>query len=63
MNDGPEVFAVLDGAVDMQYRQDGEERVERLTPGRLCHADVGDEHVAYPAPEARILVIERKGSV
>jgi mannose-6-phosphate isomerase-like protein (cupin superfamily) len=62
VNDGPEVFVVLDGAVDMHYRQDGQERVQRLTPGRVCHAEVGDEHVALPAPEARILVIERKGS-
>jgi hypothetical protein len=53
---------VLDGAVDMHYRQQGQERVERLTPGRICHADPGDEHVAHPAPAARILVIERKGS-
>jgi len=26
-------------------------------------AEVGDEHVAHPVGEARILVIERKGSV
>ncbi len=63
VNDGPEVFVVLDGAVDMHYRDDGQERVERLTPGRLSRADVGDEHVAHPAPEARILVVERKGSL
>jgi mannose-6-phosphate isomerase-like protein (cupin superfamily) len=63
VNDGPEVFVVLDGAVDMHYRQDGAEHVERLTPGRVCYADHGDEHVAHPAPEARILVIERRGSV
>ncbi len=63
VNDGPEVFVVLDGAVDMHYRQDGQERVQRLTPGRVCHAEAGDEHRAHPAPEARILVIERKGSV
>ncbi|MFG3436119.1 hypothetical protein ACGF0J_02640 [Nonomuraea sp. NPDC047897] len=63
VNDGPEVFAVLDGAVDMHYRQHGEVRVERLAPGRVCFAEPGDEHVAHPAPEARILVIERKGSV
>ena len=54
---------VLDGAVDMHYRQEGQERVERLTPGCICHADPGDEHVAHPAPAARILVIERKGSM
>lgn len=63
VNDGPEVFAVLDGVVDMHYRRDGEEHVERLTPGRVCYAEPGDEHVAHPAPEARILVIERKGSI
>jgi hypothetical protein len=26
-------------------------------------ADVGDEHVAHPIGAARILVVERKGSV
>jgi len=63
VNDGPEVFVVLDGAVDMHYRQDGREQVERLVPGRICFAESGDEHVAHPAPQARILVIERKGSL
>jgi hypothetical protein len=33
-----------------------------LIPGRICLAEPGDEHVASPAPQARILVIERKGS-
>lgn len=60
VNDGPEVFVVLDGAVDMHYRENGEEQVERLAPGRVCVIQDGDEHVAHPAPEARILVIERK---
>lgn len=54
---------VLAGAVDMHYRQDGEERVERLTPGRICYCEPGDEHVAYPRPEARILVVEQAGSI
>jgi mannose-6-phosphate isomerase-like protein (cupin superfamily) len=63
VNDGPEIFVVLDGAVDMRYRQDGAERVERLTPGRICYAEPGDEHVAHPDGQARILVIERKGTV
>jgi mannose-6-phosphate isomerase-like protein (cupin superfamily) len=62
VNDGPEVFVVLDGAVDMHYRLDGREHVERLVPGRVCFMEVGDEHVAHPAPEARILVVERRGS-
>lgn len=63
VNDGTEVFVVLDGTVDMHHRHDGIEHVERLTPGRLCVAEAGDEHVAHPAPTARILVIERKGSI
>ena len=32
VNDGPEVFVVLDGAVDMHYRHARGEHVERLTP-------------------------------
>lgn len=63
VNDGPEVFVVLDGAVDMHYRSGGQERSEHLTPGRVCFAEPGDEHVARPAPQARILVVERKGSI
>jgi mannose-6-phosphate isomerase-like protein (cupin superfamily) len=62
VNDGPEIFVVLDGAVDMHYREHGEERVEHLTCGRICQVEAGDVHVAHPAPEARILVIERRGS-
>ncbi len=51
VNDGPEVFVVLDGAVDMHCRSAGQqERIERLTPGRVCFAEVGDAHVAHPAP-------------
>ncbi|MFC0359553.1 MULTISPECIES: cupin [Kytococcus] len=63
VNDGVEVFVVLDGAVDMHYRADGREEVELLTPGRICIAEEGDEHVAHPRGAARILVVEREGSV
>lgn len=64
VNHGVEVFVVLDGAVDMHYRIDGVEHVERLTPGRVCVADIGDEHVAHPHHgPARILVIEQAGSI
>jgi len=62
VNDGPEVFVVLDGTIDMHYRHGGREHIERLTPGRICYAEPGDEHVAHPAQEARILVIERRDS-
>ncbi len=63
VNDGPEVFVVLDGAVDMHVRENGEERVLRLIPGDIFHAENGDEHVAHPDGPARILVIEKAGSV
>lgn len=63
VNDGDEVFVVLEGAVDMHVREAGTESVTRLGPGQFCHATVGDEHVAHPVGEARILVIEKKGSV
>jgi len=63
VNDGREVFLVLDGQVDMHYREAGGEKVVRLGPTDMFIAEVGDEHVARPVGEARILVIERKGSV
>lgn len=63
VNEGAEAFVVLDGTVDMHYRRDGAELVERLTPGRICLADAGDEHVAHPVGAARILVVEQRGSV
>jgi hypothetical protein len=34
-----------------------------MRPGDICHAQAGDEHVAHPDGPARILVIEKKGSV
>jgi mannose-6-phosphate isomerase-like protein (cupin superfamily) len=63
VNDGREVFLVIDGEVDMHYREGGSEHVQRMGPGDMAFADVGDEHVAHPKGEARILVVERKGSV
>ncbi len=62
-NDGAELFCVIAGKVDMYYRLDGEERVVRLGPGHMFVADVGDEHVAHPVGEARILVVEKKDSI
>ena len=63
VNDGIEVFAVLDGIVNMHYRADGEEKLVRLVPGAIFVAEAGEEHVARPEGEARILVVERKGSI
>ncbi|MBI3451987.1 MAG: cupin [Rhodospirillales bacterium] len=63
VNDGAEVFVVLDGAVDMHYREAGAERVVRLDAGHIFYAGTGDEHVAHPRGAARILVVEKEGSV
>ena len=63
VNDGPEVFVVLDGVVDMHFIEEGEERCERLTATDIFYADTGRRHVARPVGEARILVIERAGSI
>ncbi len=57
------MFLILDGIVDMRYREAGVEKAVRLEAADMFIADVGDEHVAHPVGEARILVIERKGSV
>ena len=51
------------GLVDMHYREDGLEKVQRLSPDDICFAEAGDEHVARPLGEARILVTEKQGGV
>ncbi|MBB3258089.1 mannose-6-phosphate isomerase-like protein (cupin superfamily) [Paraburkholderia bannensis] len=63
VNDGEEVFAVLDGRVEMRYREADVEHSTVLETGDVFFASVGAEHVAHPLGEARILVIERAGSV
>lgn len=62
INDGEEVFAVLDGRVEMRYREAGSERSVVLEVGDIFHATAGTEHVAHPRGEARILVVETAGS-
>ncbi len=62
VNDGEEVFVVLDGSVDMRYREDGQERSAILESGDIFFASIGTEHVAHPIGEARILVVETEGS-
>ncbi|MGO1120268.1 AraC family ligand binding domain-containing protein [Rhodovibrionaceae bacterium A322] len=63
VNDGAEVFLVVEGQVDMHYRQEGKEYSRLLEAGDICYAAPGDEHVAHPRGEARILVIEKSGSI
>ena len=63
VNDGQEVFAVLDGRVEMRYRQDGREQSTILETGDIFFAAAGTEHVDHPLGQARILVVETAGSV
>ena len=63
INDGEEVFAVLDGVVEMFYKETGLEKSTMLDTGDIFYACLGTEHVAHPKGEARILVIELEGSV
>ena len=63
INDGEEVFAVMDGTVVMHYREAGVEKHATLHSGDIFHAGIGCEHVAHPQGAARILVIEKAGSV
>jgi mannose-6-phosphate isomerase-like protein (cupin superfamily) len=63
VNDGEEVFAVMQGEVLMHVRDADGERTFTLHAGDIFHAQAGDEHFAEPVGEARILVIEKAGSV
>lgn len=63
VNDGPEVFIVVDGAVEMHVRGPSGEQRFRLKTGDIFHASAGDEHRAEPVGPARIVVVEREGSI
>ncbi|KGD71236.1 cupin [Pantoea vagans] len=63
INDGQEVFAVMDGCVEMQYKENGEIKSRELKPGDIFYASEGTEHIARPQGVARVLVIEKEGSV
>ncbi|MAY43626.1 MULTISPECIES: cupin [unclassified Neptuniibacter] len=63
VNEGEEVFVVLDGVVEMRFKEDGSEQSTLLEVGDIFYASVGTEHVAHPQGEARVLVIESEGSV
>lgn len=63
VNDGEEVFAVMDGVVEMLYKENNEVKSATLNSGDIFFASVGTEHVAHPKGQARILVVERAGSV
>jgi mannose-6-phosphate isomerase-like protein (cupin superfamily) len=63
-NTGRELFLVIDGEVDMHVRAapDAPVDVVNLTSGNMVLIDDGEEHVAYPHGEARILVVEQEDS-
>ena len=63
VNDGEEIFAVLNGQVEMKYRLDGRELATVLGTGDIFYASVGTEHVTHPIGQARILVVETAGSI
>lgn len=63
INDGEEVFVVLDGQVEMRYRDQTGENSVMLFVGDIFYASIGTEHVAHPVGAARILVVESEGSV
>ena len=62
-NDGEEVFVVLDGVVEMFYRENGREHSVVLNSGDIFYATHGTEHVAHPKGETRVLVVESEGSI
>lgn len=63
-NTGAELFLVLDGEVDMHVRSgpDAAANIVRLGAGQMVLIEDGEEHVAYPHGEARILVVEQADS-
>lgn len=61
-NTGEELFVVLDGEVEMTYLEEGEEHMRVLAAGQMALIGNGEHHVARPRGEARILVVEKKGT-
>ena len=63
-NTGAELFLVLDGEVEMHVRSgpEADPEVVQLAAGQLLLIEDGEEHVAYPCGEARVLVVEQEDS-
>jgi mannose-6-phosphate isomerase-like protein (cupin superfamily) len=55
-----ELFLVIDGALDMFYRDDGVERVERFGPGEFLIVPHGVEHKPRAALGTQVLLLEPK---
>jgi mannose-6-phosphate isomerase-like protein (cupin superfamily) len=63
INDGEEVFVVLDGKVEMSYQDSCGRCSVMLETGDIFFASSGTAHQARPVGEARVLVVEVEGSV
>ena len=59
VNDGAELFVVLDGEVEMLWRDAAGEQRVLLGPGDTWTGGDGVVHRAIPRGEARVLVVER----
>src|SRR5437899_12004829 len=57
VNDGEEVFAVLDGRVEMCVKENGHERSVVLETGDVVFASAGNEEGAHPIATGRGLVV------
>tara|TARA_B110001452_G_scaffold7284_1_gene6539 strand:+ start:5075 stop:5386 length:312 start_codon:yes stop_codon:yes gene_type:complete len=57
INDGEEIFVVLDGIVEMFFKENGMKKSAILETGDIFYAAIATEHVAHPHGESRILVV------
>ena len=63
INDGEEVFAVMDGTVECATKKTAKRKPYCSIQVIFFYAGIGTEHVAHPQGEARILVIEKEDSI
>lgn len=63
VNDGEEVFVVLEGYITMYYKESGIEKYKDMEPGDIFFASVGVEHFAKPKGIAKVLVVEQENSI
>lgn len=58
-----EIFLVVNGRIDMHYRENGTEAVESFGAGELLKVPRGVEHKPVAAPGTEILLFERADTV
>ena len=57
------MFVVLDGIIEMLFKENGIEQSTVLNTGDIFYASIRTEHIAHPRGEAIIVVVESEGSV